>query len=106
MIDGVDLYVVIRLTLSIAHALGWLWVLRLAVPLARRAEYADQRLFVVAVVGVLAMVSILLTLTALYDWNRPPSPDSFLAFSGIAIRAVLTIAAGVIIWKWPFDGGR
>jgi hypothetical protein len=102
MISGDLFYAWARLVISFVHLVCWLWVLRLSVPLARRAEYADQRIFVVAVCFVLTVVSTILALSVFYNPFRPPNPDGVLAAVGIALPTVLTIAGIVIVWKWPW----
>lgn len=106
MSQGDLFYAWIRLGLNVVHLACWLWVLRLSVPLARRADYVDQRLFVVAVCFVLTIVSVLLALSTFLNPFRPPSSDGSLAAIGIAIPTVLTIAGVVIVWKWPWRRER
>jgi hypothetical protein len=95
------IYALLRVSLSVVGALGWAYVVRLAIPVARKANTPERRLRMVTVVFMLAELSILLALTALYDWARPPSSDAFLAVVGMAIRASVAIGAIVIIWTWP-----
>lgn len=102
MTDGDLFYAWARLAMNVVHLVCWFWVLRLCVPLARRAATPDQRLFVLAVVFVLSVVSALLALATFSAPFRPPNPVPILAMIGIALPTVLSIAGVVIIWKWPW----
>lgn len=100
--NGDQFYAWLRLALNTANVLCWGWTLWAAVPLAKRAQTPDQRLFVLAVVWVLFVVSTLLALSAFYNPFRPPNPDGLLAALGIAIPTSLVIPGLVILWKWPW----
>jgi len=102
-VSGDTFYALIRVGLSIIGAVAWTIVLILTVPAVRRnaAPTLDRRLRMVTIVLLLALLSGLLALTAIYDWDRPPPTDPFLAVIGVVIRAVLAIGGVVIIWTWP-----
>jgi hypothetical protein len=99
-------YFIFRFGLSVVHALVWFWVLRLSVPLARRAANPDQRLFIVSVVFVIALVSLLLALSAAWALVAPLPTDPVRAMFGTTLAALLTIAGSVIIWKWPWRSSK
>ena len=104
MSDGDLFYAWTRLILNVVHLACWVWILRLSIPLAKRAQTTDQRLFVAAIVFVLLVVSGLLALSTFSDPFRKPNPVPLLAMIGVALPTVLSIAGVVIIWKWPWRG--
>lgn len=103
MTGSEQVYVVVRLGLSIIAFVEWLLIFRNSVTLARRSDYADQRLFIMAVVGLLLLVVALLAFTAIYDWQRPPPADGALAFVGIANRTIVALGGFVILTRWPWN---
>jgi drug/metabolite transporter (DMT)-like permease len=103
VITGDFLYALLRLGLAVIGAVGWAWIVRLAIPAARRADTSERRVRMVTIVFMLAELAVLLALTALWDWDRPPPTDSFLAVLGMAIRASVSLSAVVLIWTWPDD---
>lgn len=101
-----QVYFIFRFLLSLVHAIVWIWVLRLSVPLARRANTTDLRIFVLSIVFVLATVSVILSLSAAWAVWAPLPTDAIRATFGIAISAMLSLAGSVIIWKWPWRKSR
>jgi hypothetical protein len=101
--EGETFYTLLRLAFSVVGAIAMAVLFRRSISLARRAHYADQRLFIATVVFMLALVTLLLGFTAVWDWQRPPPTDGVLAIFGMATRAVLAIGAVVLVWKWPWD---
>lgn len=93
-------YFLFRFILSLAHSLIWLIVLRRTVSIARRAQTPDQRLFVLAVVFVLFVVSALTLVSTAWNLIAPLPTDAVRATIGTSVGVVLGIAGGVIVWKW------
>lgn len=104
--SGDNFYAALRVTLSLIGAIAWAIILVLSIPAVKNATVITRRLRMVTVVFLLALLSGLLALTAIYDWDRPAPADPFLAVIGVAIRAVLAIGGVVIIWTWPRDGSE
>lgn len=102
MAPGDLFYAALRLGLAVVGAVSFAVILVLSY---KRISHEwrggfERRLRMISIVGLLALVSVLLAITALYDWDRPAQTDPFLAFMGLFLRAAIALGGVVIIWTW------
>lgn len=102
-----QIYAVIRLVLSVVALCG---VLALFIQALRRirkmSNSPEQRLRMGTIMLILAEVTVLLTISAAYDWDRPPPADPILAVVGVMIRASLAFGATILALTSPEDDGN
>lgn len=98
------LYALLRLGLSVESMVMASILFFQSIPRVREAAPEPRvRLRMITIVFALFGVTMLLGVTAVYDWDRPPPTDGVLAFFGVAVRAFVAYVTTVLVVTKPAD---